>query len=69
MGKIECQIIYREGEQETKAKFSFVLKRTTPIIENPKTSNAAVVTEGGTFETNINYKKLKELQDNLPENE
>ena len=52
-----------------KTKFSFVLKRTTPIIENPKTRNAAVVTEGGTFETNINYKKLKELQDNLPENE
>lgn len=69
MGKIECNIIYTEGKKQTMAKFSFMLKKNTPIIENPVSKNAVIVTEGGTFETDLKYEELRKTQEMLNDNE
>lgn len=69
MGKIECNIIYKEDDRSMKAKFSFILKRNTPIIENPVSKNAVIVTEGGTFETDLKYEELRKTQEMLKDNE
>ena len=66
MEKIECNIIYSDGkDNKTEAKFSFTLTSTTALIEDPKTGNAAVVISGTPFQTNLNYKALKEKQSKM----
>lgn len=67
MEKITCNIVYKEGNVETKAKFNFMLTKTTPIIENPVKKTAVVVVEGNTFETDLDYKTLLEKQNNCHE--